>query len=281
MADVTTEPALSPCPHCDFAAKSDFGLRAHVRVKHPEPETAPEGEPASDIPPVTDAAPSGPEPEAPQRKKRSWREKLIGPKKQKVDVAPTGGEKAPKSSRWGPVKPRGRVNVGPLAGMVYGLLGGKLASSQGQYAPVGNVLMIQAPIAEAKFDALVKGTVADRVIQPFAKAVDSSEDAAALIGLPICTAAWVNAPHLRPALTPVMRMLVQATLVDLVPAMRKARQEAEKQAAALSELSEEFDVPAGVDPIDYILGGILNVDTTPEEASNNGSPPGQPEDAVA
>lgn len=272
----------TPCPHCEFVAKSGFGLTAHVRMRHPDeyvpgPKARenhkaratdePGGEGFADVtasgqsedPPPSRSVDDGP---APHRKQTTIRDIFKRRNRRGETAEPsTTGEKPPRRAGWGKAK-RGRSPVGPLFETVYGSLGTRLEMHGGPNVAVGRTLTLQAPIMANKADEMVKGTVVDRVIQPAAKLFDAGEDAFGIAGWPALVWAWQQFPYARTALKPALEAAVLVNLEELAPALKKAKERRAKLAATITELAPELGIPshdADGQPVDIVAAVLGNI----------------------
>ena len=76
-----------------------------------------------------------------------------------------------------------RVPVDRLISRAWDMMGGLAARVD---VPLGRCLQMQAPVAGLIMEDIVKGTFADRAIQPIARAEEKAEKGLALIGPPLC-----------------------------------------------------------------------------------------------
>lgn len=106
-------------------------------------------------------------PRRPARQRKSLRERIDSAK------AKPGAKK----------KARPRVPVDRLISRAWDMMGG-LASRVD--VPLGRCLQMQAPVAGLIMEDIVKGTFADRALQPVARAEEKAEKGLALIGPPLC-----------------------------------------------------------------------------------------------
>lgn len=122
-------------------------------------------------PDVTEAA--EPPPLPPERKPR----KVRAPRKSLADRMRTGQGKA------GAKKRHPRVPVDRLIGRAWEMMGGLAGRVD---VPLGRCLSMQAPVAGLIMEDLVKGTYADRALQPIARAEEKAEKGLALLAPPLC-----------------------------------------------------------------------------------------------
>lgn len=107
-----------------------------------------------------------------------------------------------------------------------------------QYLPVARVLAMQAPIAGAVADDVLKGTVIDRMLQPFARAGKRAGAVGALLGPPVIVGVITGRPELYPVLQPVLKGLLKQWLAVAGPKIRKAR---EREAELVAEFGQDYD----------------------------------------
>lgn len=99
--------------------------------------------------------------------------------------------------------------------------------------PVARILDMQAPVAGIIVDEAARGTVVDKILQPFARAGEKAEKAMALVGPPVLVAAMTANPQLYPVLRPALKMTMMSWMQVSGPAMRKAE-------ARVAKFAEEF-----------------------------------------
>lgn len=173
---------------------------------------------------------------------------------------------APPSSPIAKVKGklRARAERAPAVGRggkarksLEGLVGGAWAvmahfAGQGGQVPVARALTMQAPVAGVLMDEMLRGTLADRILQPLARIGDKSEILAALIGVPVLVAAIDNMPGLAPQLLPMLERSLESWAILAGPQLRKAearrkRAAEELGASDISELLSQIFAPVPVD----------------------------------
>lgn len=126
----------------------------------------------ADFPPDEDEAAAGGVPaERAPRKPRATRKPLT----ERLKAARGKAKAKPKG------KPRPRVPVDRVVGMVWEALGRMFTPLS---APTGRCLQLQAPVAGLILEDVVKGTVADRVLQPIARAEEKGKKVFALAAPP-------------------------------------------------------------------------------------------------
>ena len=111
--------------------------------------------------------------------------------------------------------------------------------------PVGRVLQMQAPVAGILVEDVAKGTIVDKILQPFARTGEDGERALALAGPPLLVAIMTRQPELYPVLRPVLKVAMMSWLEVAEPAMKKAQKRAEK----LTEQYGDIDLDAMLDAI--------------------------------
>lgn len=115
-------------------------------------------------------------------------------------------------------------------------LAANLLGSQG-LTPVARVLQFQAPVAGAILDRELRGTRADRLVQPMAKMVNKGSSIGTLVVLPLLVQVATTKPEMYPVLRPYM--------VDcLYRWYELAGPEMDKQAKRIEQRKEQI----GVDP---------------------------------
>lgn len=87
--------------------------------------------------------------------------------------------------------------------------------------PAARVMQMQAPVAGLVLDDTLKGTVADRVLQPLAKMGDKAGDAGALFGPIVLVTAIQKRPDLYPVLRPVLVEMMYRWYEVAGPQMKK------------------------------------------------------------
>lgn len=183
----------------------------------------------------------------------------------------TRPEASPEDEERAPVQRAGkRASAARIFAQIWGGIGSALAMS-GTDVPVGRVLQLQAPMVGQKFDAMFAHTWADDKLQPIIKSAEEAEGIGALVLLPLLIGAYERNPSAGPVIYPILRQAVEANIVDLAPAMRKKRADQRRLVTAISELTTEFDIPPGMDPIDAIIqsffAGAPGFTTEAEEAT--------------
>ena len=211
--------------------------------------TSPEdfGEPVSVAapPPDTPTLPAERRPRKPRASRPTLRERV------------TSAKGKPKTKG----KPKPRVSLAPLIGHFWSGLGGLAAQID---VPVGRCVQMQAPVAGFIMEDIVKGTVADRALQPLARAEDKGKKAAALFGPALCVAGLEMAQRLpdpqRKAREAILwPMLIQMLILgeevagEYAPAMAErieregpAREHAEKLASLI--FAQPPGTPAEAEP---------------------------------
>lgn len=94
--------------------------------------------------------------------------------------------------------------------------------------PVARVLEMQAPVAGIVVDDMARGTAADAILQPFARAGEKGEKAMALIGPPLLVGAVCSNPSLYPVVKPMLKTSIMLWMEVSEPAMKKAQQRAKR-----------------------------------------------------
>jgi len=128
--------------------------------------------------------------------------------------------------------------------------------------PATSMLMkIQAPVAGMLLEDVVRDTVVDKALQPFARTSKNAEALAILVGPPVVMSVIQLNPELAPVLVPVLR--------DLLVRMSKVA--GPKMTQALAE-EREFEEQYG-QPVDELIGLLIGAvqmtlieDETPEQA---------------
>jgi hypothetical protein len=133
-----------------------------------------------------------------------------------------------------PAKPKSktgakRVSLESVVGSAYSgaaLILGNMA--RGQFIPVARCLEMQSRTAGTVAEDMLKGTAADRFLQPFARLAEKGGQAGALLGLPVLVGIVTAQPALFPAAQPILRIMVMNWLELSGPALDKQRARAEK-----------------------------------------------------
>jgi hypothetical protein len=121
------------------------------------------------------------------------------------------------------------VSIEAVAAGLWTLIG-QGAQTQG-FVPTGRVLALQAPVAGIILEDTLRGTVADRILQPLARAGERGTELAALLGPPVLVSVLTVRPELAPALLPALRSTLRQWVVIAGPKLKKKEQR-EKRAMA-------------------------------------------------
>jgi hypothetical protein len=193
------------------AVKAQYYDRLTNGQLHPEAETPPGSEP--------------PEPEAPPAEgKKSW---------------------FSRRSRDASSRPsRRRTSVEQIVGLAWEFGAFALAQDP-RMLPVARCVNMQAPVAGIIIDDAVKGTVADKILQPIARAGEQGEKFFGLIGPPLLVGAITAKPELYPALRPALKMSLIQWMYISEPAAKKA----EKRAKDWQERFGGVDVDGMIDAL--------------------------------
>lgn len=188
------------------------------------------------------AEPEGAEavPEAPQTSAQRFGSGEIRPKPPAGTKLPGGLGRARGGRVVRPKKVHPRVSLEELAADGWSTMAALVGSAG--LVPTSRVLEMQAPIAGMVLEDTLRGTVADRLLQPFARSQGKFKEVAALIGPPLIVTTLSLKPELSGQLLPVLRRQLR-TWVLLAGPKIKAREKTEKKALAAMGLdsSEELD----------------------------------------
>lgn len=142
-----------------------------------------------------------------------------------------------------------RVPIDGLASMVWAGIGRLLATDE--LLPVARCMALQAPAAGAVLDDALRGSVVDRMAQPFARASKRGEAVFGAAGPPILVAVVCKRPELYPVVKPMLVEALKSWIVISGPKIRKAR---EKEQRLLAELAADgLDVKSIEDMIDQLF----------------------------
>jgi hypothetical protein len=139
-----------------------------------------------------------------------------------------------------------RVSIENVVSTAWGIGAMMLAKSADQrMLPVARVLDMQAPVAGIVVNEVAKGTFLDKALQPLARAGESGEKAAALLGPPVL----VGAICLNPNLFPVIKPVLKATMISWLEVSEPAMKKAQARAARFQEKFGEIDLDAMIDAL--------------------------------
>lgn len=109
--------------------------------------------------------------------------------------------------------------------------------------PVARVLDVQAPVAGMILEDIVRNTVVDRLMQPFARVANGGEVAFALMGPPLLVAALQAKPEMATVLVPMLKESLR-TWIDV--AGPRLEEIAKKDAAFEAEYGTRIDDMIGM-----------------------------------
>jgi hypothetical protein len=89
--------------------------------------------------------------------------------------------------------------------------------------------MLQAPVAGMILEDTLRGTVVDRLAQPFVRGGESAKEVVTLLGVPVIVTTLSLRPELQPQLVPALRGMMREWAIIAGPRI-KAREKREKRA---------------------------------------------------
>ena len=140
-----------------------------------------------------------------------------------------------------------RVSTETLLSSLYGIAAMGLArwGQQGQGLPVARMMDMQAPVFGLVADDLIRGTLADKFLQPLARAGQKGEIAVGLAGPPLLVGLMTARPALFPVLRPMLKMSMMTWMEIAEPKMRQVQ----KRAETWSEKFGDVDLDAMIDAL--------------------------------
>jgi hypothetical protein len=136
--------------------------------------------------------------------------------------------------------------------------------------PVGRALQFEAPLAGKRFDAVIQGTLLDRIIQPFVRAEEGAESLGALILFPVLIGTYERNPALGPVIEPFLREAIETVAVEVAADLKAKNRKDKRTAQALADLSVAFDIPEGENVVDALLMGIFDMSAYQPQANPMG-----------
>lgn len=136
--------------------------------------------------------------------------------------------------------PRKRVSIEEIAADGWALMATFLGS-QG-LVPTARVLDLQAPVAGAILEDTLRGTLADRLLQPIARNSGKAREISALLGPPVLVSILTVRPDLGERLLPTLKRQIRTWVLIAGPKL-KAKERAEKKALEAMGV----DSPAALD----------------------------------
>jgi len=186
------------------------------------------------------------------------------PKKRLRDRAKDLVPKAEPTTR----KRRGRATLETIGSLAWG--GAARVSIQlgQQYMPVSKMMAFQAPVAGMVFEDALRGTVADKVLQPVARMLETGSEMGTLLGAPLVVGLTCAKPDLYPVTRPMLASMMKEWVIIAGPKLRKMREREEKFAAEMETFGAEFGMS-----IDQMLDEIFAPPVNMEQrAAANGQP---------
>lgn len=242
----------------------------------PPPPPGPAGEyvftPPPDVPGGGEggdgAPPAGPAEERPPRPSATARDRrgALGRAREKI------------RHRAAPPKRR-RVSLETLGSLAWGGLARVASSAAGQsYLPVARMMAFQAPVAGLVMEDAARGTVADTLIQPVARLVESGSAAGALLGPPLLTAVVCRRPETYPVVRPILESCMKEWVIVAGPKLRELRRREARFAEEMAEFGDEFGLS-----VDALIDEVFAPPPPPpagqpdgpgqEQANADGAPP--------
>lgn len=169
-------------------------------------------------------------------------------------------------------RPRRRVTLETLGGLVW-TGAAQLCAKQGKFLPVANIMAFQAPVAGLVLEDALKNTMADAVLQPVARLVESGSTVGSLVGPPALVAVVCVRPELYPVARPLLAAAIKEWIITAGPKLRQLRQREEKFTAEMAELTGE-DMTIDIDEMIDMVFAPLFADAAPgPDAYRSGPPP--------
>jgi hypothetical protein len=119
--------------------------------------------------------------------------------------------RTPRAASWrnrargkGKARPRAKHPRVPVDDLIAGLWRGAAGFAR-PLPPTSRLMKIQAPVAGAILEDVVKGTAIDRLLQPLARTTAGAEALFALAGPPIMVTALQLQPDMEPFIMPLLR----------------------------------------------------------------------------
>ena len=117
--------------------------------------------------------------------------------------------------------------------------------------PTGRMMALQAPLVGGIVEEQLKGTIADQLLQPLARAGAKGEALFSLFGPPAIVAALTLRPEAQPVLLPLLRVAIEGWADIAGPQMTKLKAKAERRAKTLDGLSVDDIINALFTPLEY------------------------------
>ncbi len=153
-----------------------------------------------------------------------------------------------------------RRSLEEIAAEGWGLMA-TLVGSKG-LQPTARVLQLQAPVAGVILEDALRGTLADRLLQPIVRHADSAREVSALIGPPVIVTLLTLRPELAPQLIPILRRNLRTWLTVAGPKLKALEK---REAKLLEELgldqAEDLD-----NAIDAMISGFWTMEAAPGPA---------------
>ena len=142
--------------------------------------------------------------------------------------------------------------------------GGQALVMTGKDIPVGRVLALQAPIVGDVLDDAIKGTILDKVLQPFVRQGERAKLVGAVVLPPVLVATLERNPQAAPTIMPILRAAMIPMLVEMAKASKKAKADEKKLLEAMDEIADQLPPELlaearekGLHPVDALLGMIF------------------------
>jgi hypothetical protein len=155
-------------------------------------------------------------------------------------LGPTPGEVAPVEPgkrRWRPKVntsgPRRRESLETLATGVWGAVA--MLSARSKRLPTARVLELQAPVAGIVVDDVLRGTLADRLLQPLARTGKRGETVLALVGPVVLVELIQRRPDMAPQLIPLLALALESWVDIAGPKLLAAQKRRQKRIDEIGE----------------------------------------------
>lgn len=130
------------------------------------------------------------------------------------------------------------------------------AAAQTGRGPTGRVLAMQAPVAGVILEDALKGTLADRVLQPLARSAQSASKVGALLGPPVLVTLLDMHPEWAPQILPILHTTMRQWVLVAGPALKAQEKKAAK---AMEALGVEDDTS-----LDQMINAMIEAIFDPE-----------------